>query len=511
MMQSLRVLCFGLLFLLATLAQAQYPYFNQTHAVTGNAKVAGGTDGKHIYTASMTPDLLFYQIARFDSVGNFQTDYLYDKDTLGSYDGCARCMEIYNKRVYTATTHFQRSGVNPYILFLKLNSELDTLYSIDTLFAPMPYDKGLQIWGMKRDSDSTFLVTGEVVIETRPLPDLNWRWDPFVARLDTNFNLIWFTAIPDPVVHRFLGLVGQDLEVDSYGGIIVTGSPPFWSLQLNAWAARLRQKDGQLLWRKQYYNPPFGYSGLFVVDNGNGTYQYAMNKWVDNTGGVNLVEHGLMDTMGNRLSSHLMGNRSLPDGTPGQRANFIIDLVKTTDGNYYAAGLGYYGWYFGIGMKFTATGDSLWYRQYSSGTFDAQGAPTKVAFMENFIQKTDGSFVHVGFSRDIGSALPWYVWIFGTDANGNSIGITEQPSLVRWLVYPNPATDYLILQSEQVNAPNTQVRLLDLLGKEVWRAECTQAHYGCKLNLPPLAQGMYQLQLLQENRIVGQEKLILQP
>ena len=105
----------------------------------------------------------------------------------------------------------------------------------------------------------------------------------------------------------------------------------------------------------------------------------------------------------------------------------------------------------------------------------------------------------------------WYIELIKMDGQGNFLSQSEIPLQKAFSIYPNPATDYLILQSEQVNAPSTQVRLLDLLGKEVWRAECTQAHYGCKLNLPPLAQGMYQLQLLQENRIVGQEKLILQP
>jgi len=103
----------------------------------------------------------------------------------------------------------------------------------------------------------------------------------------------------------------------------------------------------------------------------------------------------------------------------------------------------------------------------------------------------------------------WYIELIKMDGQGNFLSQSEFPLHKAFSIYPNPATDYLILQSEQVNAPSTQVRLLDLLGKEVWSAECTQAHYGCKLNLPPLAQGMYQLQLLQENRIVGQEKFIL--
>ena len=483
----------------------QYPYFNQKHTVTGNAKVAGGITDSYIFTASMTPDRRYYQIARFDSVGHLEKDFLYDKDTIGDYDGCARCMEIHRGKVYTAANHFQNDNSPPYIVLIKLDEALSGVEHLDTLFAPIPYDQGIQVWGMTRDSDSTFLLTGEVVIETRPLPNINWRHDPFVARVDTNFNLIWFTAIPDPIVHRFLGLIGQDLVVDSYGGIMVTGSPPFWGLQLHAWAARLRQRDGQLLWRKEYTDG-FGYSGLYVVDNGNGTYQYAMNKRISDLIITDLVQHGVMDTMGNRLSSHLIGNRSDLDGSPSPRENTIIDLVKTPDGHYYAAGMGYYGWFFGIGMKFTATGDSLWYREFSSAPFAPQGWPTEWVMLENFFQKPDGSLVHIGFSRYTSGPSPWYVWLYGTDANGSGgIGLSDPEILPQLRAFPNPLQDRLYLSWEGNPHQELRYRLQNLNGQNL-----LEGVYNTQtgINVQALPPGLYLLQLHQNQRPAAVVKLI---
>ena len=482
----------------------QYPYFNQKHTVTGNAKVAGGITNSHIFTASMTPDRRHFQIARFDSVGQFEKDFLYNKDTIGDYDGCARCMEIHRGKVYTAANHFQNDNSPPYTLLFKLDEALNSVAHLDTLFAPPPYNQGIQVWGMTRDSDSSFLLTGEVVIETRPLPNINWRHDPFVARVDTNFNLLWFTAIPDPIVHRFLGLIGQDLEVDSYGGIMVTGSPPFWGLQLHAWAARLRQRDGQLLWRKEYTDG-FGYSGLYVVDNGNGTYQYAMNKRISDLIITDLVQHGIMDTMGNRLSSHLIGNRSDLDGSPSPRENTIIDLVKTPDGHYYAAGMGYYGWFFGIGMKFTATGDSLWYREFSSAPFAPQGWPSKVAFLENFIQKDDGSLLHIGWTNDFGVAYP-DLWLYGTDANGSGgIGLSDPEILPQLRAFPNPLQDRLYLSWKGNTHNDLSYQLQNLNGQNLLEGQYnTQTGIDVQ-NLPP---GLYLLQLSQNQRPAAVVKLI---
>jgi hypothetical protein len=506
------------IFFIAPRIKAQLPYTNNIYSGNGvNAHVSGTFYKEKIYVASKTSNPFFYELNRFNSIGIHEQTLSFSTDSNIINDNCGKCLQANNNRLYHVIANANFTDRN-YLLLFKFPLSLDSILLIDTLWVP-PIDfgidstEGILPWATQFDSDSTFLITGQ--LGALPSPTQQYRFDLFLARVDTNFNVLWMKVVPDNNLLRPFGLIGSDIEIDAYGGIVVTGNPYFWSYQ-TGFAARFRASDGQLLWKKEYTpDLGFGISNMFVVDNLDGSYQYAMNEWTDGFGGVNLVKHGEMDTMGNLLTSHYIGNRNNANGT-GLRSNFAQDLIRTHDGNYYIAGLGYRSTNFGYGAKFSRTGDSLWYRQYTHGGWDSPGEPKEQGWIEWFIQKPDSSFLHIGWNQN--SYTPVLsTWILNTDKHGcdtlgcETIGLEEFTPTVAFSIYPNPATDYLILQSEQVNAPGTQVRLLDLLGKEVWRAECTQAHYGCKLNLPPLAQGMYQLQLLQENRIVGQEKLILQP
>jgi len=213
-----------------------------------------------------------------------------------------------------------------------------------------------------------------------------------------------------------------------------------------------------------------------------------------------------MDTMGNRLSSHLIGNRSDLDGSPLPRQNTIIDLVKTPDGHYYAAGMGYYGWFFGIGMKFTATGDSLWYREFSSAPFAPQGWPTEWVMLENFFQKPDGSLVHIGFSRYTSGPSPWYVWLYGTDANGSGgIGLSDPEILPQLRAFPNPLQDRLYLSWEGNPHQELRYRLQNLNGQNL-----LEGVYNTQtgINVQALPPGLYLLQLHQNQRPAAVVKLI---
>jgi hypothetical protein len=497
----------------------QFQYINRLHAGLGvQPGVAGAYHKGKIYTASVTNNVRYYSITRFDSLGQFEKELSFFADSVRSFETCAKCLNVNGSSIYQVTTPFLNNKA-PYLLLYKIALNLDTLLKVDTLFVP-PIDFGIDsteviiAWGSRFDSDSSLLITGFVAAQ--PTPTAQFRYDLFLAKLDTNFNLLWMTVVTDDNVLRPFGLKGENIMVDQYGGIVVTGNPYFWGFQ-TGFAARFRASDGQLLWKREYTpDLGFGISNMFVVDNQDGTYQYAMNEWTESTGSGCLVKYGEMDTMGNLVNSSYIGNRFNPN-SPGLRSNFAQDFLRTHDGNYYIAGVAFAGGQFGFGAKFTRTGDSLWYREYTHGGWSSNGPvfpPLEQGWIEWFIQKPDSSFLHIGWNQN--SYTPVLsTWILNTDKHGcdtlgcETIGLEEFTPTVAWKIYPNPATDYLILQSEQVNAPITQVRLLDLLGKEVWRAECTQAQYGCKLNLPPLAQGMYQLQLLQENRIVGQEKLIL--
>ena len=417
----------------------QFQYINRLHAGLGvQPGVAGAYHKGKIYTASVTNNVRYYSITRFDSLGQFEKELSFFADSVRSFETCAKCLNVNGSSIYQVTTPF-RNNKAPYLLLYKIALNLDTLLKVDTLFVP-PIDFGIDsteviiAWGSRFDSDSSLLITGFVAAQ--PTPTAQFRYDLFLAKLDTNFNLLWMTVVTDDNVLRPFGLKGENIMVDQYGGIVVTGNPYFWSYQ-TGFAARFRASDGQLLWKKEYTpDLGFGISNMFVVDNLDGSYQYAMNEWTDGFGGVNLVKHGEMDTMGNLLTSHYIGNRNNANGT-GLRSNFAQDLIRTHDGNYYIAGLGYRSTNFGYGAKFSRTGDSLWYRQYTHGGWDSPGEPKEQGWIEWFIQKPDSSFLHIGWNQNNYTPV-LSTWILNTDKHGcdtlgcETIGLEEFTPTVAW-------------------------------------------------------------------------------
>ena len=92
-----------------------------------------------------------------------------------------------------------------------------------------------------------------------------------------------------------------------------------------------------------------------------------------------------------------------------ERSNFAQDLIRTKDGNYYVAGIGFFGNKFGYGAKFNRSGDSLWYREYTHGGWKPTGPPLEEGWIEWFTQKPDSSFLHVGWNRNSPTGVHWVV------------------------------------------------------------------------------------------------------
>ena len=150
---------------------------------------------------------------------------------------------------------------------------------------------------------------------SQPTPVSQFRYDLFLARMDTSLNLLWINVVTDNNPLRDNGLYGENIMVDDYGGIVVTGNPYYWAFVQTGFAARFRASDGQLLWKHEY-TPDLGLPSpicsWWTIKME--TYQYAMNEWTSSTGGVCLVKHGEMDTLGNILNSNYIGNRYSANG-----------------------------------------------------------------------------------------------------------------------------------------------------------------------------------------------------
>lgn len=387
------------------------------------------SNGDYLFAGLKNLEPSLYQYTIIDQAGNVKDtlDLSYN-DTNFHFDNCSSCLHQIGNTIFNAYTNAY-SNDSFYVILSKLSlSTLDTI-STQFYFGNSNAYKVTHAWTTEWDSDSTFLLSG---LLARWTPDSILKYDLFLTKFDTAFNVLWETTVADSFQTQNYGPIGADIVIDDYGGILVTGSPYFHPPYEMGFAARF-DKNGNKLWYKEY-PATYGMSGMYCMDNGDGTYQYVQNTWSVANGGNNFLDVGRMDTMGNILSTTRLGHP--------QRLQMAQDLIRTKDGNFYVSGVSYYGNFHAFGMKFSPNGDSLWFRRYyHQDTMDA-------TWVDSFHEDDDSNLVHVGFFADSYNAPAGknnvYSWVYRTDQYGCNIedcqiSVADFASLQQLSIYPNPS------------------------------------------------------------------------
>lgn len=95
--------------------------------------------------------------------------------------------------------------------------------------------------------------------------------------------------------------------------------------------------------------------------------------------------------------------------------------------------------------------------------------------------------------------------------NNCPVGIEEHLLESSLNIYPNPAKDIINIQSDQKDNLLTDIRLLDLSGREVInRANVRLGHAAFQLNVSELSKGTYVLEIRSDNQIVTKKINIIQ-
>lgn len=359
------------------------------------------------------------------------------------------------------------------------------------------------------DSDSTFIVAGYIF---RTLPSV-YKYDLWVAKFDTAFNIIWEKSFTDKCPNRLQGYRGTDIVVDNYGSILVTGEGTCYTPGFNdvmdrvALMARLDAATGDLYWLKEFKGPD-GSHTVMALDRGDGSYRFVETQilW---QGAKNLVinstrlRHGVIDTTGkvqpqyNKVEDSINGNF------------YIQDMYCTLDSNYYVAGHRSRDTvqFQSAGYKFTPAGDSLWYREYYHQD------PRDYSKIWSFKPTPDSGFVHLGTWADIHNPQTQdvHTWLLKTDKYGcyvqgcHEVGLGELLPPPVFSVYPNPTSGRLWIEREKRGSANLEI--ISAEGRLL--LEYHIQHTTAEINLKDFATGMYLLKLTDEEGAAAIQKIMI--
>ncbi len=427
-----------------------------------------------------------------------------------SYTGtCAKCLKQNNGQYYYAQTNFVR-GDSLYVTFWKLDQNLDTMFTRKHI----EFEGRLpRIYDLEFDSDSTFMVSGYVFSINGGIG----KYDLWVAKFDTAFNVVWEKRVEDNFPNLHYGYYGQHLTIDNYGSALISGQvfTYYAGVDTNFYSmtARFDRETGDLIWKKDFVNPP-GSDYFATIDQGDGTYRFAQRQYlriVPRTLGYadsSQLRFGAMDTLGNIIWDKMLG--------PKYGQFHFRDLQHTSDGNYYLAGeLRVPPSYdYSSGFKISPIGDSLWLKTYLH--LDS----ADVSHIWSFLETPDSGFVHFGLygdeDNDLDPVRIQYSWMLKTDKYGcavkdcHTIGIPEVRHIVyNAKVYPNPSAGSFVIEiPEGQLVKNLMAEVYNTSGKRVYQGPIND--YKSRINLTNIAPGLYLLKITEGQSEVYNQKIIIQ-
>jgi len=504
-----------LVFLLLTASLFAQP-INRIYANFGSASVAAGMESKegdYLIAGSDLSNIRAIQFGRFDSLGGILSlkTYDYTSDSIYRSIPCFSCLEENGGRIYFAQYDLVRSD-SALTRFTKLDGNLDTVMTKKLLEFQGAMPVGCDL---KFDTDSTFLISGYLYRNTS-----RNKYDLWVGRFDTLFNPLWQLRIEDSLAYMNGGYFGEDLVVDAYGSLLVsgkaTGRDPTALNQFvhYSYAARIDRISGQLFWLK-HFKGALGSKNLHAIDNEDGTYSFARMQILGYEQGSSNINRsqthfGLLDTSGQILTDTTI--------SPEVYEFNFTDLIRLKDGNLYLSGEYTIPYGYGIaGYKIGPSGDSIWLRRYRhEDSLDMH-------YVWRFFETSDSNIVHLGSFIDRNNSIrqDWiqYFWLLRTDKHGcdspgcHRIGLPQLDlnSTSHFSLFPNPTTDYAILQwgwLEQGLEGSGEVQLYDATGKVLWsQSKVVWTENQLSIPVSVFGPGVYYLRVLKGLEVIYQNKI----
>jgi len=400
---------------------------------------------------------------------------------------------IHNKGRLIVTGEKVYSGSNSWAFFWRFNSALDSVDYKEFGFA----NRANSIWSSIKTNDNTIYLVGYT-------DSSSTNGDVLLIKTDTAGNEVW---------KKKIGVVGWDEQayaIDTIQGkLLVSGNRTMHSTSITEGFVMLMDTAANIIWQKTVYTNG-GYGGCVAktLKDGNILVYSRIKKYSIGSDDYYKLQCEKIDI--NNVSFwqkeyNVPGNQSAPySATENKQGNIVI--------------VGQMGLSFntcnGILNEITQNGDSIFSREY----YYQQGCQN---YFRDIIQSSDGGYCLAGFfiptyaNGCTGSQDIWLLKIDSTFCEGSfncgyPTGVHGQSAELNGIkVYPNPATNTLLLLNTIKGANKAKFKLYQANGTEVLQADVLPNYQEQSINISHLAAGVYYYQILADSQSIGYQKLVI--
>jgi Secretion system C-terminal sorting domain len=338
----------------------------------------------------------------------------------------------------------------------------------------------------------------------------NFKDDPFIRRVDKLGNTVWFKYYGNYNLQD--GFNSIDFINDS---LFVLAGARTISQNVGVSFIQLIDSYGEVTnsWTS-YPDPEIGYlRRIFITDDGG---FFTFGQYVVDVISNNLIVQPTLTKLDSNFQvewvKHYGLIRSLNAGV------MLWDIEPTLDGNFIGAGQSTIilpddvglisGWLF----KFSLEGDSIWSR-YDMGPYPPHY--TNNHFFGGVGVLSSGSIVAGGSASE---GQKKYIWLVKVTTDGcmdtlfcglvdaKEAVMPEQQAEVR--VYPNPASDYLMVEHHGAMGKDLHFSLFDATGRLVLRHKTGPAGAG-RIDVSGLAPGLYFFKAEREGVLLRSGKVVI--
>lgn len=472
-------------------------YFNRIYPKGDNEPNIIVSDTGFVVLQQNYPRAEQLDIRYFDLTGNpIKWDSI---GLVDFYENCRNCLVEYGGGYLKAGTYWYPDETNEIVL-IKFNAALDTLKTAKFSYANI---KDSDAYGLKAFSKNEILVVGNHFVKST---GTFWM---LLTRLDSNLNVVWEQVYKKPGWNQVGGYSGIDVEKTADGGYLIGGIATRFLNLPNQGLFIKTDSLGNAQWGKTLSGPE-GNNEVLLHRVNDSVFSFLTSQRLSEAAPGQFwtqLRKGQVDIQGNILQDTLIGPVILSLNT--------AFFNPTPDGHYLTAGYAQSLGFKSYAMKFSESGDSIWFREY----FNGNQIGVDEGIIETMALTPDSGFVFCGYFMDKGpGGTGAHTWLIKTDKYGcdtagcNTVSVHEYSlPAIEVSVFPNPFEDELLLSWEAEELAPFTLRLSDAQG-HLLLVENVQSNgrFSHPISTTKLAAGIYFLQIRKNQQLIAVKKLLKQ-